>query len=220
MPFGIRPITSATNQPTRATAHITNEEDVREQEGRDCEDEAKERHQARLSYGAVDLEVHGMIALAAEEFRIRVRDEKRVRDEVSAVAQHAREKEMQILGRAAHDEDDEPVDDRAAASCQGPDVLPDEMWDQQQEAEENGQPRAFEIVEDDQPDRVRLGLLLRRGRRLNRRESESDSTGVRSESDSTGVSSESEGGSCSLTPGDPNGAPSLGMDEIAACADH
>ena len=71
---------------------------------------------------------------------------------------------MQRLRRAAADEHDEPVRDRREERRDGPEHQPDEVGDGEEEAEEDGQPRAAPVVVQLEPHRVRRQLPLRADR--------------------------------------------------------
>ena len=71
--------------------------------------------------------------------------------------EEAAEKRVDVLLRAAGEERREPVEHDDGQERKDPDLQPDQLRDGEQQTEEDGQPRASEIVLDDEPNRMGRG---------------------------------------------------------------
>ena len=119
------------------------------------ERQPEERDEPPLRRGAVDLEVD-RVALGAREQRIRVRREQQVGEQMRQVAHVGGSEVVQDVGRASRDQRRQPVDDRDDDHQHRPERGPEVVRQRQEQPEEDGEAGAFQVVVDDDPDRVRL----------------------------------------------------------------
>ena len=99
-----------------------------------------------LSLRSVDVDVDRIRAGRAGEARERVRDQEDVRVDVGAVAHVGGEEAVQAARRLARGQRREPVQDRGEESRDAPQHEPDEVRQEEKEAEEDGQARAAQVV--------------------------------------------------------------------------
>ena len=127
-------------------------EHSRERESREGQDQPEEPAPTALSHRRVDLQVDRVVLLTAKP-RVRVGGEEDVRAHLGGVPDVRRDEAVQAVGHLALNEDGEPVRECREEGTDPVQRHPDQDGDRQEEAEEDGETSALEVVGDLQPDR-------------------------------------------------------------------
>ena len=116
--------------------------------------EPEEASPAPLLHGRVDLDVHGVVGLAAKP-RVRVRREEDVRAHLRRIADVVRDELVQARRDLALDEHGKPVHERDDERRDPAQRHPDDERDREQQPEDDREPAPVQVVADDETDRPR-----------------------------------------------------------------